>query len=72
MLLTQQTIIIAAASQDAFVGFFVSLHLSYKKWLFFVLSSAYLVVFIQNVAITVVTSMARPGRSFAMMSREVL
>ena len=33
----------------------VSLHLSYKKWLFFVLSSAYLVVFIQNVAITVVT-----------------
>lgn len=34
---------------------FVSLHLSYKKWLFFVLSSAYLVVFIQNVAITVVT-----------------
>ena len=55
MLLTQQTIIIAAASQDAFVGFSVSLHLSYKKWLFFVLSSAYLVVFIQNVAITVVT-----------------
>ena len=33
----------------------MSLHLSYKKWLFFVLSSAYLVVFIQNVAITVVT-----------------
>ena len=37
------------------MGFSVSLHLSYKKWLFFVLSSAYLVVFIQNVAITVVT-----------------
>ena len=29
-------------------------------------------IFIFAVAITVVTSMARPGRSFAMMSREVL
>lgn len=54
MLLTQQKVP-AAAGPDVLVECSVSLTFSYKKWLFFVLSSAYLVVFIQNVAITVVT-----------------